>query len=250
MKPRVFADPCSLARAAGAQVAGIIRQAIQERGTARILADAGEAQAELLAALVAEPGLAWGEVELFQLDEYVGLPAEHPASSRTHLFERLIHPVRLGRYHLLDGEHDPERACRDEGEALRAIEIDVAIASLGDRGRVAFNEPPADFGTEKPYLIVRLDDANRRQLAADGAFPSLAEVPDRAITISLRQMLRARAIVLLAPGPERADAVKRCLEGPISPLAPASILRAHANAMLYLDVASAALLAEKPEVEA
>jgi glucosamine-6-phosphate deaminase len=250
MKTRLFDNKVALGRAAAAQAANIIRAAIRERGTARILAATGNSQLEFLEALTAEPGIAWGEVEMFHLDEYVGLSIEHRASFRKYLFERLINKVRLGRYHLLNGEHDPELTCRAVGEHLCSAPIDVAFAGIGENGHLAFNDPPADFGTEKPYLIVRLDEACRRQQVGEGWFPTLADVPDRAISISIRQLLKAKTIIVPVPDARKADAVKRCLEGPISPLSPASILRNHPDTTVYLDRHSAALLAEKPPLEA
>jgi glucosamine-6-phosphate deaminase len=249
MKTRLFDHKIALGRAAAAQAAGIIREAIRQRGTARILAATGNSQLEFLDALTAEPDIAWREVEMFHLDEYVGLSIKHPASFRKYLFERLINKTRLGRYHLLDGEHDPELMCRVAGENLRSVPVDVAFAGIGENGHLAFNDPPADFATEKPYLIVRLDEACRRQQVGEGWFATLADVPDRAISISIRQLLKAKTIIVVVPDARKAEAVKRCLEGPVSPLAPASILRTHPDTTVYLDRHSAALLAEKPEME-
>lgn len=249
MKTRLFHDKIALGRAAAAQAADVIRAAIRARGKARILAATGNSQLEFLEALTAEPGIAWSEVEMFHLDEYVGLSIEHPASFRKYLFERLINKVRPGRYHLLDGEHDPELTCRVTGEHLSSAAIDVAFAGIGENGHLAFNDPPADFATEKPYLIVRLDEACRRQQVGEGWFATLADVPDRAISLSVRQLLKAKTIIVPVPDARKADAVKRCLEGPISPLSPASILRTHPDATVFLDRYSAALLAEKPPVE-
>jgi len=249
LKLRVFEDKVALGRAAAVHAAELIRRAISKKGTARILAATGGSQFEFLDALTAQPGIAWGEVEMFHLDEYVGLSGEHPASFRRYLHERLISKTRMGRYHLLDGEHDPERVCRVEGEHLASAPIDVAFAGIGENGHLAFNDPPADFETEKPYLIVRLDEACRRQQVGEGWFKSIAEVPERAISISIRQLLKARSIICAVPDSRKANAVKRCLEGPISPLAPSSILRTHPDATVYLDRNSAALLSSAPKLE-
>jgi glucosamine-6-phosphate deaminase len=249
MNLRLFPDKNALGRAAAHQAAALIRRAIAERGTARILAATGGSQFEFLAALVQEPGVAWGEVEMFHLDEYVGLGVDHPASFRRYLFERFIHPTRIGRYHLLDGEHDAERTCRDIGRDLSAAPVDVAFAGIGENGHLAFNDPPADFATERPYLIVRLDEACRRQQVGEGWFATLDDVPGQAISISVRQLLKAKSIVCCVPDTRKAEAVRRCLEGPISPLAPASILRTHPDATIYLDASSAALLAAAPALE-
>jgi glucosamine-6-phosphate deaminase len=249
MRIRVFEDSTMLARAAAAQAGVRIRAAIAARGTARILVATGQSQVAFLDALVLEPGIAWGEVEMFHLDEYIGLGVDHPASFRKYLFDRLIHRVRIGRYHLLHGDRDPEAACREAGAQLAAAPVDVAFAGIGENGHLAFNDPPADFQTEKPYLIVRLDEACRRQQVGEGWFATLQAVPDRAISISVRQLLKADAIVAVVPDARKAEAVKRCIEGPVSPLAPASILRTHPNATLYLDRASAGLLAAAPGPE-
>lgn len=246
---RVFSSKSAMADAAARHAASRIRQAIASKGTARILAATGASQLEFLAALVRQPDVHWAEVEMFHLDEYVGLGVEHPASFRRYLHERLIGPTRLGRYHLLDGVHDPERTCVHVGRELDAAPVDVAFAGIGENGHLAFNDPPADFATERPYLIVRLDEACRRQQVGEGWFASLADVPDRAISISIRQLLKARTIITVAPDARKAAAVKRCLEGRVSPLAPASILRTHADATLYLDTASAAQLTVPPGVE-
>ncbi len=242
LKVRLFPDSKALGRAAAAHAAALIRQAIAEKGSARILAATGESQFDFLAALVQEPDIAWSDVEMFHLDEYVGLSADHPASFRKYLQERLIDRTRMGRYHLLDGERDPEGTCRVVGELLAARTVDVAFAGIGENGHLAFNDPPADFQTETPYLIVRLDEACRRQQVGEGWFKTIREVPERAISISVRQLMKAKTIICAVPEARKAEAVKRCLEGPVTPLAPASILRMHADATVYLDQDSAALL--------
>jgi glucosamine-6-phosphate deaminase len=249
LKIRVFDEKMALGRAAALQAADLIRRAIAEKGTARILAAAGGSQIEFLEALTQQPGIHWSEVEMFHLDEYVGLGIDHPASFRRYLHERLISKTRIGRYHMIDGVHDPERTCRLLGEQITAAPIDVAFAGIGENGHLAFNDPPADFHTEKPYLVVRLDEACRRQQVGEGWFKTIAEVPERAISISIRQLLKARTIVCPVPDARKAEAVKRCLEGTVSPLAPASILRTHPDATVYLDRHSAARLSQQPEVE-
>lgn len=249
MRIRYFRDKVALGRAAAAQAAALIRGAVAERGAARIIAATGGSQFEFLAALTTEPEVPWGQVELFHLDEYVGLGADHPASFRRYLRERLIDKVHPGRCHLLDGEGDPARVCDEMGERLAAAPIDVAFAGIGENGHLAFNDPPADFTTEAPYLVVNLDEACRRQQVGEGWFAALDAVPTRAISMSVRQLLKAKAIVCCVPDARKAGAVQRCLEGPISPLAPASILRAHAETTIYLDSHSAARLTAVPEWE-
>jgi len=242
MTVRVFSDKAALSREAAAHAARLIRRAIAERGAARILVATGESQIAFLDALAAWPGLEWPKVEMFHLDEYIGLPADHPASFRRYLTDRLIRRTGIVRFHLLDGESDPAAECERVGTLLAAAPVDVAFAGIGENGHVAFNDPPADFKTEAPYLVVRLDEACRRQQVGEGWFRTLEDVPERAISISVRQLLKARAIISVVPDVRKAAAVARCLEGPIGPDAPASILRTHPDVTIYLDVEAASLL--------
>ncbi len=239
---RVFEDAISLGRAAAAQAADAIRGAIQARGRARVVAASGASQIQFLEALTAQPGLDWGRVELFHLDEYIGLPMTHPASFRRFLHERLIDKTGISEFHFLNGEANPEQVIREASQAIAAAPIDIAFVGIGENGHLAFNDPPADFETAEPYLIVNLDEACRRQQVGEGWFADLAAVPKRAISMSVRQVLRAKEIVAVVPDARKAQAVKACFDGPISPMAPASILRTHPNVTIYLDKQSSALL--------
>ena len=228
--------------AAADHAAGLLRETIARKGRARLVAATGASQIEFLAALVAAPGIEWNKVDLFHLDEYVGLPITHPASFRRYLHDRLIDVVGIRSYHLLDGESDCRRVAADAGRALTAAPIDLAFVGIGENGHLAFNDPPADFDTSEPYLVVTLDDACRRQQVGEGWFASLDEVPEQAISMSVRQILESRIILCVVPDARKAAAVKACVEGPVSPLAPASILQLHAATTLYLDRDSSELL--------
>ncbi|HNV03434.1 MAG TPA: glucosamine-6-phosphate deaminase [Vicinamibacterales bacterium] len=232
----------SMARAAAAHAALAIRQAVAARGRARIVVATGASQIEFLQALTADPSVDWARVALFHLDEYVGLPITHPASFRKYILERVIRPVSLSDYLLLDGEGDPAEVCRQAGAAIAASPVDVAFVGIGENGHLAFNDPPADFVTEEPYLVVQLDEACRRQQVGEGWFASVAEVPASAISMSVRQILKAREIICVVPDARKAVPVKAALEGPVTPDVPASALREHANVTVYLDADSAALL--------
>lgn len=238
----VFRNSAELAQAAARQAAGIIAETIASRGGARIIAATGASHLPFLNALVASPGVDWSKVEMFHLDEYVGLPISHPASFRKYLLERFIQPTGIKRYHLLNGEGDLEAVCRKTGDELNAGPICVAFVGIGENGHLAFNDPPADFETETPYLVVNLDEACRRQQVGEGWFRDLSEVPRQAITISVRQTLKAEKILCVTPELRKAKAVKACLEGPINPAAPASILRTHSNVTVFLDRDSSSLL--------
>jgi glucosamine-6-phosphate deaminase len=239
---RVFDDKVSLGKAAAAQAASAIRSAIADRGHARIVAASAASQFEFLQAFTATQGILWKQVELFHLDEYIGLPMTHPASFCKFLQERLIAKTGIVNYHLLDGNQNPAEVIRSVGKAVSASPIDIAFLGIGENGHIAFNDPPADFDTEEPYIIVALDHACRLQQVGEGWFENLDAVPKQAISMSVRQVLKAKEILAVVPDARKAPAIKACFDGPISPMAPSSILRNHPNATVYLDRQSSALL--------
>ena len=239
---KIYEDKTSLGQAAAEQAAISIRAAIKERGAARIIAATGASQFEFLDALTAMPNIEWPRVEMFHLDEYIGLPASHPASFRKYLRERLINKTGMTKYHFLDGEGDVPAVVRKVAAELTAAPVDVAFVGIGENGHLAFNDPPADFETDEPYIVVELDEPCRRQQVGEGWFKDLSEVPKRAISMSVRQILKAKEILCIVPDARKAQAVKSCFEGEIGPLAPASILRTHANTTVFLDKLSSALL--------
>src|SRR5580704_674876 len=219
---RLFEDKSLLAETAAEQAATAIRRAVGDIGQARIVVATGNSQLEFLDALSKSEGIDWQRVEMFHLDEYVGLPITHPASFRKYLLERLIQKVGIRQYHLLDGSGDPIEVARRVGEALRAAQVDVAFVGIGENGHLAFNDPPADFQTEESYLIVTLDEACLRQQVGEGWFADISEVPLQAISMSVRQILKAKEIICVVPDARKARAVKLCFEGEVSPMAPAS----------------------------
>jgi glucosamine-6-phosphate deaminase len=240
---RVFNDRVALGQAAAEQAATAIRRAIAERGHARIIAATAASQLEFLDALTKAPGIDWSKVEAFHLDEYIGLPVSHPGSFRKMLLEQLVQKTGMTNYHLIEGDAaDPLDVVRRVGKDLTSTPIDVAFLGIGENGHIAFNDPPADFEAEEPYIIVNLDEACRQQQVGEAWFADISQVPKRAISMSARQILKAREILAVVPGPRKAQAVKACFEGAVSPMAPASILRTHPNATVYLDKNSASLL--------
>ena len=245
---KIYDDKASLGRAAAEQAATSLRKALHEAGSARIIAATGASQFEFLDVLTALPDIEWAQVEMFHLDEYIGLPISHPASFRKYLRERLINKTGITKYHFLEGEGDVPEVVPKISAELTAAPIDVAFVGIGENGHLAFNDPPADFQTEEPYLIVNLDEACRRQQVGEGWFKSLVEVPKRAISMSVRQILKAREILCIVPDARKAKAVKSCFEGEISPMAPASILRTHTNTTVFLDKLSSALLSPKGNI--
>jgi glucosamine-6-phosphate deaminase len=240
---RVFDTKQELGRAAAERAAAAIGAAIARGGEARVIAATGASQFEFLGALTATPGIDWGRVEMFHLDEYVGLPDTHPASFRRYLRERIVEQVHPRAFHFLAGdEPDPLAECGRVGSLLARAPIDVAFVGIGENGHLAFNDPPADFETEEPYIVVDLDEACRRQQLGEGWFPTLDDVPRRAISMSIRQILESREILCIVPDARKAQAVRDCLQGEVSPLHPSSILQTHPAATIYLDRASSALL--------
>jgi glucosamine-6-phosphate deaminase len=240
---QVFDTKQELGRAAATRAAAAIGDAIARSGEARVIAATGASQFEFLGALVATPGIEWGRVDMFHLDEYVGVSDRHPASFRRYLRERIVERVHPRSFELLEGDAaDPAAECRRVGALVSRSPIDVAFVGIGENGHLAFNDPPADFETQAPYLVVELDEACRRQQLGEGWFASLDDVPRRAISMSIRQILKAGEILCIVPDARKARAVSECLEGAVTPLHPSSILQSHPATTIYLDRDSAALL--------
>ena len=236
-------DNKELGQKSGDHAADIIKKAIAEKGQANIILATGTSQFETLQQLLTHTDIDWSKVVMFHLDEYIGLPITAPASFRKYLKERFIDQVpTLKAYYLIDGEADPKQECARLGALIEQYPIDMAQVGIGENGHLAFNDPPADFDTEQPYIIVNLDEACRRQQFNEGWFPTMEDVPKQAISMSIRQILKSKSIVCSVPDERKAQAVKDCVELPISNLHPAGILRTHADCKLYLDKASASLL--------
>lgn len=237
-------DPALLGQAAGKHAAELIRKAIAEKGGANIILATGTSQFETMNQLIREKDIDWKKVVMFHLDEYIGLPDTHPASFRKYLKERFVAKVpALAAVNLINGETNPEAECVWLGDLITQHPIDVALVGIGENGHLAFNDPPADFDTEEPYIIVDLDQACRRQQYGEGWFKTVDDVPKQAISMSIRQIMKSQHIICSVPDERKAAAVKNCIENPVSNLFPASILQNHPNCALYLDKASAQKLA-------
>jgi glucosamine-6-phosphate deaminase len=243
----IMSDKCALGKAAAAAGAALVRDALASRGAANIIVATGASQFEMFDALVREPDIAWHKVTGFHLDEYVGIPISHPASFRRYLWERFISqlPLPLQAFHYLDAETNPQAECRRVGDIIRRHPIDVAFVGIGENGHLAFNDPPADFQTDEPYILVELDEACRRQQLGEGWFPTLEDVPRQAISMSIRQILKSAAIVCTVPDRRKAEAVRNAVEGEVTPQVPASILQRHDQITLVLDEPAATLLTSR-----
>lgn len=243
MKIVIKNDPHELGKAAGKLSGQLIRSMISQNGQANIILATGVSQFETLKQLVEEKGIDWSKVVMFHLDEYIGLPESSPASFRKYLKERFLDKISpLKAYYLINGEADPETEYRRLNNLIKNYPIDVALVGIGENGHLAFNDPPADFDIKQPYLIVNLDEQCRKQQFAEGWFKSLAEVPQKAISMSIHQILKSKYIICSTPDSRKANAVKHCLEQPVSHLYPASILQLHPDCTCFLDKHSAALL--------
>lgn len=248
MKTRICDDEKDLGRRAAVSASAVIRGAIEKRGRANVVFATGTSQLQTLEALVADETIDWSLVTGFHLDEYLGLSAEHPASLRRYLKDNLVDRVPFAAFHFVNGEaENPAAECERLGALLEAHPIDVALVGIGENGHLAFNDPPADFATDRPFLVVELDEACRQQQVAERWFDTLDAVPARAITMAIPQILDARAIVVSVPGPRKAEAVQATVEGPVTAELPASILQDHDRTVLYLDRQSASALTKIPE---
>ncbi len=235
-----------MGKAAGKKAAQILRTVIQEKGTANVILATGASQFEVLKQVLSEKDIAWDKVTMFHLDEYLGISISHPASFRKYLLDRFITVVspNLKEAFLINGENDGKKECERLGEIIKKHPIDLAFVGFGENGHLAFNDPPANFETEEPYLVVDLDQACRQQQFGEGWFESLESVPKQAISMSINQIMKTKHIICSVPDTRKAVAVKNCLNGEISNLNPASILQKHPNCAYFLDQNAATLLPE------
>jgi glucosamine-6-phosphate deaminase len=236
-------DPVELGKSAGKAAAALIINTIEQNGQANIILATGASQFETLKQLISEKEVDWSKVVMFHLDEYIGLPETSNASFRKYLKERFLDKVpALKATYLVNGENDPVSECNRLNSIIELHPIDVALVGIGENGHLAFNDPPADFDTKEPYIIVELEEQCRRQQFNEGWFNSVADVPTKAISMSIGQICKSKHIICAVPDSRKAKAVKDCLEEPVSNLFPASILQLHSNCTYYLDKHSSALL--------
>ena len=243
----IYQDKQSCGIAAGKKGAEKIREAIARNGEAFIIIATGASQFDMLEELVKHDEIDWTKVTMFHLDEYVGISDEHPASFRKYIRERFIARLpdgqKLKAAYLVDGSAaDPQKVCDQLDQLIKENPIDVAFIGIGENGHIAFNDPPADFDTEKAYLVVNLDEVCRRQQLGEGWFPDLNSVPEKAISMSPRQIMKSKCIINTVPDSRKAYAVKITVEGELCPEHPASIIRVHQDCITFCDMDSAAQL--------
>ncbi len=244
MDIRILEDAESLGREAAEAGAGKIKEALRRGGEASVILATGNSQLDMLKHLVTREGIDWSGVTCFHLDEYVGMSDRHPASFRKYLREKFVEMVpSLKAFHYVNGDApDPREECGRLGELISQRSIDVAFIGIGENGHIAFNDPPADFETEEAFIVVKLDEACRRQQMGEGWFESIGNVPERAISMSIRQIMKSRSIICSVPDLRKAEAVRNTVEREVSNLVPATILRQHGDCVLFLDRESSSLL--------
>jgi glucosamine-6-phosphate deaminase len=241
---RVFGPLADMAAAAAADAAAVLKAAVAKSGRARAIIATGNSQDLFLEKLTQTAGIDWSKIELFHMDEYLGMPMTHRASFRKYLKERVFDRVRPAGANYLEGDAlEPLKAMRAYAQALAALPIDLCCLGIGENGHLAFNDPPvADFYDPEAIKIVKLDEQCRRQQVGEGHFPSLDVVPMYAITLTIPTLCQVGCMIAVVPEKRKAAAVKASLEGPIAPACPGSFLRRQPHAVLYLDADSSSLL--------
>jgi glucosamine-6-phosphate deaminase len=250
MNVQIYSTRQELGNAAAQHGADAIRKSISETGQANIVLATGLSQIEMLDALTRE-AIDWSRVRAFHLDEYIGLSSSHSASFRRYLKERFVERVGgIGEFHYIGGEDStlgacavsPEEECARLGNIIQREQIDVAFIGIGENGHIAFNDPPADFTTKEPYIVVDLNEECRKQQMGEGWFSSIDEVPHTAVTMSISQVLNGKLLIVSVPDVRKAEAVRCTVEGEINPLCPASVLQRHPNCIVFLDSDSSSLI--------
>ena len=238
MEIRIANDRYALGKSAAAHIAAVLRDVIAEKGHARIVLSTGASQFDTLEALTAEGGIDWSRVEMFHLDEYIGLPVTHPASFRKYLKERFVDRVApLAAVHFVDGTQENIAVLTEE---LRRAPIDIGLIGIGENGHIAFNDPPADFDTKEAYIVVNLNEACKKQQLGEGWFASMEDVPKQAVSMTAYQIMQCERIVSCVPYAVKADAVEKTLRAEeVTNLVPATLLKTHPDFILYLDRDSA-----------
>ena len=244
MKIHIDENVAAMSAHAARTGAALIREALEKRGECSMIVATGASQLGVLEQLSAAEDIDWSRVSGFHLDEYIGLPLTHPASFRRYLWQRFVSrlPVPMRSFLYLDGQADPAEVCRVAGMEIRKHPVDVAFVGIGENGHLAFNDPPADFEVDEPFIVVALDEACRRQQVGEGWFPTMADVPTHALSMSVRQIMSSRHIICSVPDERKARATAAAVEGPVTPDVPASILQRHTETALFLDRPAASLL--------
>ena len=248
MEILLFENEQEMGCAAASMGAEKIKRAVAARQSANIVIATGQSQFSVLSNLALEPNVPWHKVHIFHLDEYVGLSDDHKASFRRYIKDRFISRLpAYASFEAISGDCDQiEAELSRLGHRLAGESIDVCFAGIGENGHLAFNDPPADFQIDEPYHVVSLDEACRQQQVNEGWFETLSSVPTRAISMSIRQIMKSDYLIVSVPGTRKGAPVRNAIEGQVTPEVPASILQQHRSCTILLDPPSAALLSNRP----
>jgi len=242
MQLKKFETPALLGQNAAEHAATLINAAIAEKGSARIVLSTGASQFDTLEA-IRKQDIDWTKVEMFHLDEYIGVGSDHPASFVKYLRERFVKDdIPMKHCYYIDGLRDPQEMMAEVTRNILSAPIDVALIGIGENSHIAFNDPPANFDTKEAFIIVELDEACKAQQVREKWFATLDDVPKIAITMTVHQIMQSKAIISCVPYPQKAQAVKNTVENDVTNLIPATILKTHPNWTLYIDKDSGALL--------
>ncbi len=242
MKTTILKTNKELGQTAAIEGSLLLKEAIKRNGVANIILATGSSQFLTIEYLLKED-IEWSKVNVFHLDEYIGITASHKASFRKYLKERFVDKVKdLNSFTYINTQNDPSDECDKLEKQILEAPIDVAFVGIGENGHLAFNDPPADFSTNKSYLVVTLDSKCRMQQFNEGWFKSFDEVPTQAISMSIKQIMQSKHIIVSVPDTRKALAVKNSIQGEVTNLCPSSILQNHNSCSVYLDKNSASLL--------
>lgn len=247
MKINIYKNKKETSKEAALQAAFILNETIHRKGTATFIMATGVSQLDFIDTLITESKIDWSKTKMFHLDEYINLSATHPASFRKYLKEKFISKVdKIQKINLIKGDAaDPQKECDRLNQILKNEIVDIAFVGIGENGHLAFNDPPANFEIEDPFIIVNLDSQCRKQQVGEGWFESIKDVPQQAISMSIQQIMKTKNIICTVPGGRKAQAVKDCFgTNEISPNYPASILKKHKNCFVFLDYDSAKILSK------
>ncbi len=241
MQINISSDSTELGTRAARHISAKLNELISEKGEARMVVSTGSSQFEMFRTLVTE-NVDWTKVEIFHLDEYIGLPVTHIASFRKYLYERFINHVSVRKFHSVDVEGNiREKIERLSGE-IRKKPVDIGIIGIGVNGHIAFNDPPANFETRDPYIVVELDDQCKLQQVSEGWFNTVEDVPGKAVSMSVWQIMQCDSIISVVPHEVKADAVFRTFTSKLTNLVPATMLKEHRDLTIFLDRNSASRL--------
>ena len=238
MKITISNSPSELGIEAASLTASKLKTAIETRGEARIVLATGSSQFETLSALLKEK-IDWSRVDIFHLDEYIGLSVSHKASFRRYLYDRFINHINCRKFFSIDTEEDINKMIKMLTEEIRSVPVDIGMIGIGENGHIAFNDPPADFDTKESYIVVNLDERCRIQQVGEGWFTTLEDVPEKAVSMSVWQIMQCKTIISAVPHPVKAEAVRNTLVNGLTNMVPATILKQHPDLNLFLDRHSA-----------